>query len=150
MTLRVGIGGIQAERVATIGELGVLLAPLAVGTREMGSPCELLGHHLELHRLLSGPRGVVDRTGPEGNRQADQQHAFDDSDTDLEVGRRMAAGAHIIGLGIGRPIETEHDKQEISDPTHEQRPHQQVDVQDQFIDALAMGRGGLGHSEVLK
>ncbi|MFO0005163.1 MAG: hypothetical protein ACK559_28940, partial [bacterium] len=102
--------------------------------------------HLKLDGLLVGSRRIVDRTGPEGHRKTDEQHGLDNGDADLQVGRGVAAGAHVIGLGIGRPVEAEHHQEEISHPTHEQRSHHQMDIQDQFIDALAMGRGGLGHS----
>ena len=116
----------------------------------MSCPRELLSHDLNFDRLLVGPGRIVDRPGPKRHSEANQQHGLHHCYTDLQVGRSMAADTHVIGFGIGNFVEAKHYPEEVSEPSRKQRTHEQMHVQNQLIDAIAMGRSHFRHSKISK
>jgi len=48
----------------------------------------------------------------------------------------VAAGADVIGLGIAHLAEAEDDVEEITEPTDEERGHEQMHEPDELIHAL--------------
>jgi hypothetical protein len=53
----------------------------------------------------------------------------------------MALHANVIGLGIARAVEAEKCVNEIGEPAYEQNYHEQVNVDNQIINVLAMFGG---------
>ena len=115
----------------------------------MGVPSELLAHDLDHGRVLL-LREPVDRLGPERHGETEQQQAFDRGDTDLRIGREVGAGTDVISLRVGRTAMLEDGDDEERQPPDEQGRHQQMDVDQQFVEPLAVGGGDFGEEKELR
>src|SRR5665213_1805342 len=142
----VRVGVINAKGVGRDDELHVLPAENSVRPGIARIPVVLFGDDLN-HGGILRRRKFIHGLGPQRHGDENQKHGLDARDCEFDVSRGMVLDADVIGLWIARGAKTPDGVAEINDPADEQREHQPVDVNDEVINVLPVGRGQRRHSE---
>ena len=123
-------------------ELDVAPAEFSVESGIAGIPSELLADDPKRGGLVL-LREVRRGLRPKRDGEPDQQHRFDQGDHAFEIGRDVALHADIVRLGVRTGAKLHHAIEEVDEPTHEQRRHQHVDVDEELVNSGPLA-GGVG------
>src|ERR1051325_267237 len=141
VVLGVRVLRIKAERVRRRHELRIAAAEDAVGAGIVDVPGELLGHDVDLDRILVLLREVRPLV-PRWDRQPCQEDDFDDGHAELAVGGDVRARADVVRARVALGVEAVEAEEEVRPPHDEEDSHEPVREDDQVIDLMSV-RGGV-------
>src|SRR2546426_12369585 len=137
IVFRCWISGVETERIRVRDQINATPAELTVRAGQMEVPIELLTNRMNDERVLVG-RKLIDPLGPEWNREAEEQHGFDQHHGKFQMRRDAALDAFMIGHRMTPFAETKQHKGEESRPPEKERSHEPVAELDDVIDLIAV------------
>src|SRR4029077_640205 len=112
-------------------------AKLAVRTRHVKSPVELLTNHVNQNRVL-GRWKFIHPLRPKWNREPDEQNSLNQHDRKFEVRGNSAANTRMIGFRVAAPAKADQNKNKKGRPSDKKRTHKTVREFDDVIDLVAV------------
>src|ERR1041385_4194752 len=128
---------IKTKRIRVGDETDIAAAKLAIRSRQMKVPVELLTDGMNKDRIF-GRRKFVHALGPQWNREAEQQNRLDQNDRELEVRRYSTPHAGMIGRGMTAFAKADQNENKKKRPTNEERAHKPMGKLENMIDLIAV------------